>query len=961
MARRGRDQAGNIWELDDQGNAVRLIQAAQAPSAATPGALGVVPPNPAIVAQKQREQQRQDAADRRAEEANQRAAQAEARAQQKFQSEDTMAPPPGDTAKTGEDYLKTIPPSLAGQVRALAEGRRAFPTGTALRSPAVQQLIAAATQYDPTLDAANAATRVATRKDFTSGKSAQNITALNTVIGHLGSLWKSAQALHNRGLVPWNALANAAESTAGDPRLNNYLLARKAVADELERVFRQTGGNVSEIQEWKGALSSSSSPERFRGAMAKAMELLNSRLDALGAQYNQGMGRSDQPISLLKPHAQAVFQALQEGGSGVLPDAGGNGPAAPPPVGPTGGGKGPPGGIPRADYLGMVGGNQSSLATGATRNVFDPVAAQVVSAFIRKGTPFETVAAYLQSHGIDANNPEFPKQYAAALAFQQQHPDATPNVEALKTLPTTLGERLSSSPEAAALVAVGTAATAGLSDVAARNLVGPQWDANRQALAATNPNADIAGNVAGGLALGGFGAPALRAVSPAAAGALATVGTRLGRFAAPAGDLAYGATYGGSENPGDPLGGAAMGGLTGLIAGQAGRSATRGLANVIAPPAGEFGPAYAQGVFPTLGQRVGRAGALGRAVNTAEQAMQSFPGLGALVSRARQVPRNQFQIGAFNDALGDIGQRLPDNMAPGTEPHAFSAQAFRDAYNTARQGMQFIPDGQYVADHAAFNQRLNSGVLNQNQVDQVQRVINNSVGSRLPNGGGAMNGQAYQTAGTEIGDAINTWSRDGTTRPMADALRDYQTIFDDAARRNSNPQAVQLLDSADRGYAKLVRIQDAAQRVGGDSGTFSPRAFDRSVQRTAGGVRSGPYLRGEALMQDYADAGRGLVDTLPNSGSAERLLTGQAVAGTGGFALGAPTAIAAHPGSLAPFAAYLPGVDALLKRAIAPRDVTLPPPIADPLNAAAGQINLIAPYAGRAAIPGALAYFGVPQ
>jgi hypothetical protein len=186
MARRGRDQAGNIWELDDQGNAVRLIQAAQAPSAATPGALGVVPPNPAIVAQKQREQQRQDAADRRAEEANQRAAQAEARAQQKFQSEDTMAPPPGDTAKTGEDYLKTIPPSLAGQVRALAEGRRAFPTGTALRSPAVQQLIAAATQYDPTLDAANAATRVATRKDFTSGKSAQNITALNTVIGHLG-------------------------------------------------------------------------------------------------------------------------------------------------------------------------------------------------------------------------------------------------------------------------------------------------------------------------------------------------------------------------------------------------------------------------------------------------------------------------------------------------------------------------------------------------------------------------------------------------------------------------------------------------------------------------------------------------------------------------------------------------------------------------------------------------------
>jgi hypothetical protein len=75
-------------------------------------------------------------------------------------------PAPGDTSKSGDDYLKTIEPGLAGQVKALSEGRRAFPTGTALKDPKVQELIAAATQYDPNLDATNAATRVSDAQGF---------------------------------------------------------------------------------------------------------------------------------------------------------------------------------------------------------------------------------------------------------------------------------------------------------------------------------------------------------------------------------------------------------------------------------------------------------------------------------------------------------------------------------------------------------------------------------------------------------------------------------------------------------------------------------------------------------------------------------------------------------------------------------------------------------------------------
>jgi hypothetical protein len=254
---------------------------------------------------KAREQQREDERLRLSEAANARAEASNRREQLKFEREDTMAPPPGDVSKSGEEYLATLPGgpkgSLANQVRALAEGRRAMPTGTALRSPIVQQLVGAASQYDPTLDAANSITRVATRKDFTSGKSAQNITAINTALGHFGSLWKASQGLENRSIPAWNAVANATESATGDPRVNKFNLARNAVVNELERVFRGSGGSEADIAQWRATINSSMSPDQLRESIAQGIDLLHSRLEAIGNQYNQGMNRSDEPITCSIP------------------------------------------------------------------------------------------------------------------------------------------------------------------------------------------------------------------------------------------------------------------------------------------------------------------------------------------------------------------------------------------------------------------------------------------------------------------------------------------------------------------------------------------------------------------------------------------------------------------------------------------------------------------------------------
>jgi hypothetical protein len=733
MARHGRDEAGNIWELDAQGKPVRMIQPAQAPPS-VPGALAI-PPNPRIAAEKQAEATRQAAAESRAERSDQRASAAEARAQKKFESEDTMAPPPGDTTKTGEEYLATLPKALAGQARALIEGRRAFPTGSALRSPAVQQLIAAATQADPTLDATNSFTRVATRKKFTSGTTRDNITAINTALGHLGTLWQDAQKLNNFGSPALNAPVNAFESgILGDERYTNFNISRHAVVDELEKAFRGSGGTQAGIEQWQQGINNSQSPKQLRGAIEKAVELLQSRLEALNEAYSTGMGRSSDTMEFLNPHARAVFNALGPGGDGNVPDLpknfggappilGGDDKPTPPPAPPPviGAGpppRGPPGplGPPKADYSGMVGGPDQTLATGKYRTSFDPITSAGLNALIHKGAPYETAIAYLHSQDPGYSAPD-PAIYSQAVRYAADHPNWSAAV-ANKSVPTTIGQRAASSPVAAGIAAGLGAGTAGLDDVVGRNILGPEWDANRQALAATNPKSDLAGNVAGAVTgMLGLGA--------AAPGALALGAKAFGRFAPAVGDASYGAVYGGNENPDNPLGGAALGGLAGLAGGMVGRGATRGLANVIAPPAGKFGPAYAQGVFPTLGQRFGQSGFAGRTINTAEQAMQSMPGLGSLVTRARDIPRDAAQLGAFNESLKDLVpfdpvlghqvSRLPTGMQPGTEPHAFTTKAFGQAYDLARSGMQFVPDAQYIADHKAFTGVLNSGVLDANQ------------------------------------------------------------------------------------------------------------------------------------------------------------------------------------------------------------------------------------------------------
>lgn len=230
---------------------------------------------------------------------------------------ETAGVPTGPTDKHGDDYLTALPASRAALVRGYAEGRVPFPGSFSLRSPYWQKMVADITQYDPSFDAVNYNARARTRQDFTAGKSAQNITSFNTAIGHLGTLDKAVDQLNNSQYPWWNTFSNWANVQGGNTRFQaakkEFDAARTAVSDELERAFRGTGGNVTGIEQWRKNIDTSDSPEALHAAVGQAVDLLASRIDAVGEQYRRGMGTTADVTDLLTPTARRTLAGLPKG------------------------------------------------------------------------------------------------------------------------------------------------------------------------------------------------------------------------------------------------------------------------------------------------------------------------------------------------------------------------------------------------------------------------------------------------------------------------------------------------------------------------------------------------------------------------------------------------------------------------------------------------------------------------
>lgn len=536
---------------------------------------------------------------------------------------------------------------------------------------------------------------------------------------------------------------------------------------------------------------------------------------------------------------------------------------------------------------------QMEAATGDTRRVENPELTARLDQMVRKGAPLTSINAFLTAQGA---SPIAESDYAKVRDFLAQNPGYEGSIaKAWKLEPIGAFERavtqLGNNPVGAYFVNAGQFLTGNTLD----NLTADPARARAafDVISAQNPNAAAVGQVSGGI-MGALGGEAMLARGGMAAG--------LGRSVAADAGMGAANAAGAADRPDQSrLGNAMLGAVAGAAGSLAGNAAVRGISRAVGPTGGAIRGLYEAGVNATPGQRFANAGPVGRMVNTIEQKLQSIPGTGDMIAGARQGARDDFQIGAFNEALKEVGEQLPSGMKPGTAPQEYAQKTFDRVYAEARKGMRMVQDEEFASDIANLAGELST--LGPAASKKFKAVIDNNVTKRMANG--ELSGEMYKRTVSDLGKWAARFRKGGTAEDqmLADAVESLSTSFENAARRHSDPEAVALLDAADAGYAKLVRIEDAARRAGGDPGTFTPNQFDRAVQNTSGGTRSKAYLRGDALMQDYATQGKNLSDTVPNSGTADRL----AVARLGLAALTTPIAVA-----------YAPGVRKAVSAAMAP-------------------------------------------
>src|SRR3982750_47056 len=117
-------------------------------------------------------------------------------------------------------------------------------------------------------------------KAFGTGTQGQQITAINTAIGHLSDGLDAAEAMGNNSFRPGNKVYNKVRTAFGSDAVTNFDQFKRALAGE---VVRSLTGRVtqSELEDFSNTISSSSSPQQLRKALKNNAEIMGSKLNAL--------------------------------------------------------------------------------------------------------------------------------------------------------------------------------------------------------------------------------------------------------------------------------------------------------------------------------------------------------------------------------------------------------------------------------------------------------------------------------------------------------------------------------------------------------------------------------------------------------------------------------------------------------------------------------------------------------
>jgi hypothetical protein len=143
----------------------------------------------------------------------------------------------------------------------------------------------------------------------------KDISSLNSLVGHIGTLIEASQKLDPADAAPLNSKAGDAPNGAvkpphDSPSARSFALARNTFADEMAKVLRSGGMSDRDILSWKETLNASRSPAELRAVVGRSIELMSARLAALQDQHERAGGRA--PPQWLPPRSRAALEKIRQ-------------------------------------------------------------------------------------------------------------------------------------------------------------------------------------------------------------------------------------------------------------------------------------------------------------------------------------------------------------------------------------------------------------------------------------------------------------------------------------------------------------------------------------------------------------------------------------------------------------------------------------------------------------------------
>ena len=331
-------------------------------------------------------------------------------------------------------------------------------------------------------------------------------------------------------------------------------------------------------------------------------------------------------------------------------------------------------------------------------------------------------------------------------------------------------------------------------------------------------------------------------------------------------------------------GGAAYGAATsderieGLLGGGfgagAGQGITKALARIAKP---EVAPA-ARSIIDD-GGTLTPGEILGGTTKRFEDAATSIPVLGDAIKSAQKGSLEDFNRSTINKALRSIGAKLDDSVPAGREAIAEADGLVAKEYERILSGMDVRLDDQFV-------QEINSlaGLVNElpdTQRKQFARLINDHIRAPFSNENQLLLGKTFKESDSALRTLYKKYQKspDLSTEKLGDALRTAHQSLLNLGRRQY-PQAAEALSRADKAYAAMFRVSEAANYAGAKEGVFTPSHLLNAIKRN---TSKKSFARGGGFDQKAVEQAKEMLSqTVPDSGTTTRALFNLGVLGGGG-------------------------------------------------------------------------------